>query len=183
MDSARSPVGFCNTVVLGGALTLHFIYPNPATARNVLGLYIKNLSDKLRQSQAHSAAAARASLTDEAKRTSDLLLQNQLYELIARQLEQEKVAEAETDFAFKTIQTPVVPDRPFKPRVALDTVLACVLASFIACFGIAFKAATDPEAPVREVTTIDTWNRRPAHHPEAGALREVHRDGSAVTPG
>jgi hypothetical protein len=131
----------CTYDRIQGSLTLHFMDSNRAVARQVLGLYIKNLSNELRQSDARGAGLAATALRDEAQRTSDVLLQAQLYRLMSHQIEQERLAQVESDFAFKIIQSPVVPDRPYKPSVLFDTFLAAGLTLFLVSFAVLVSAA------------------------------------------
>ncbi|HVC44919.1 MAG TPA: Wzz/FepE/Etk N-terminal domain-containing protein [Candidatus Binataceae bacterium] len=98
-----------------GNLTLYFLDPRPARARAILGLYLQSLRDQLRGEVTQTASAAALSLQGEINRTPDALLQNQLYELMARQLQREKLAQVQADFAFKVVEPPVVPDHYYLP--------------------------------------------------------------------
>jgi len=162
-DSQRKPTDWsiyrrfqgrfdCEYDRLGGSLTLHFMDRDPAVARRVLGLYIKNLSDKLRQAEAHSASLAAYALKDEASHSSDVLLQTELFQLMAHQLEQEKLAQVESDFAFKIIQSPVVPDRPYKPSVPFDTLLAALTAFLLVSFGVLVHSSIASTSEVESPT-------------------------------
>lgn len=110
-----------------GNLTLYFIDPDPARAQMILGLYLQNLRDKLRNEAVQTAAAAAASLQEEVRRTPDELLQNQLYELMARQIERGKLAQVQANFAFKVIEPPVVPDHYYAPSARRAGLLSGVL--------------------------------------------------------
>ena len=117
----------CQYDYVTGDVTLHFLDRDPARATRILGLYLESLRDKLRHEQVHSAKAAATALRAEALGTSDALLQTQLYELISRQVQREKLAQVEADFAFKVIDGPVAPDRPYSPRPLMDAILAGVI--------------------------------------------------------
>jgi len=93
----------------------------------VLGWYLEALRERLRSQEVQSAALAAKSLEDEISRTSDSLLQSQLYELLARQIQREKLSQVEADFAFKVIEPPVVPDAKFSPHVARAAMLTGLL--------------------------------------------------------
>ena len=123
----------CSYDRLTGNLTLHFLDPDPAEARRVRGVYVDYLRDKLRGEEERGASAAVDSLKEEARSTADTLMQTQLYELIARQLQREKVAQVEADFAFKVIDPPVVPDVSFSPRSLGDALLWSALAVISIC--------------------------------------------------
>ncbi len=129
----------CQYDYVTGNVTLHFLDRDPARATRILGLYLESLRDKLRRERVRSADAAAKALRAEALGTSDTLLQTQLYELISRQVQREKVAQVEADFAFKVIDGPVAPDRPYSPRPLLDAVVAGVVALILISLWIIFR--------------------------------------------
>jgi Chain length determinant protein len=98
-----------------GNMAIYFVDADPGVAREVLSDYLDNLRNKLRNEQVQSAARAAKSLQEEIQKTSDSLLQNQLYELMARQIQREKLAQVQADFAFRVIEPPLVPDRYYAP--------------------------------------------------------------------
>ena len=124
----------CSYDRLSGNLNLKFIDKTRESAKVILGFFIADLRDRVQSQEVRSAKGALSSLTEEANRTSDSLLRSQIYELISRQVEREKVAQAEADFAFKLIEPPVVPDRPYSPRALVDAVVAGLFA-FLGCCG------------------------------------------------
>lgn len=126
----------CEYDRLTGSLTLHFLAPDPGAAQRILGLYIDSLREKLRRHEIQSSAEAAASLEEEAQKTSDTLLQTHLYELTAQQLEREKLAQVQADFAFMVVEPPIVPDRPFRPRVLFDCIMSGMLALLLVSFGV-----------------------------------------------
>ena len=107
-----------------GNLTLYFLDPSPVEAQRVLGYYLDSLRDKLRNEEVQAGASAAASLEEEVRKSSDALLQTQLYELMARQIQREKIAEVQSDFAFKVVEPPVVPDNYFSPKARHNATLA-----------------------------------------------------------
>ena len=113
-------------------LTLSYEGHNRSEAERVLGFYIDDLREKLRSRQIRHAAAAIASLQDASKQTADAILQNQLYELIAAQIQRQKIAEVQADFAFIELDPPTSPDRPYRPASLLD----CVIAGLLSAIGI-----------------------------------------------
>lgn len=119
-----------------GNLALYFLDPDPELAQKVLEDYLISLREKVRNEEVQSAAAAVASLEAEIGKTSDALLQNQLYELVARQIQREKLAQVEADFAYKVIEPPVVPDQYYAPHARRDTILACTIVFVLLAGGI-----------------------------------------------
>jgi len=102
-------------------------------AQTILGFYVDDLRAKLREEQVGTTTATAKSLRDEAGSTPDTLLQQQLFQLIAEQLQQQKLAMVDANFAFKVIDAPRASDRPYSPSVLLVTGLAFVVTLFISC--------------------------------------------------
>jgi hypothetical protein len=125
----------CQYDRVSGNMTLYFTDSSRAEAQQMLTYYVDSLRDRVRREEVQGAKTAAASLEDEARSTGDSLLRAQLYELISRQIQREKLAQAEADFAFKLIEPPVVPDRPFSPRPKLDSVLAGALVFMLVSIG------------------------------------------------
>lgn len=116
-----------------GNLTLYFLDPSPAEAQRVLGYYLDSLRDKLRNEEVEAGASAAASLEEEVRKSSDALLQTQLYELMARQIQREKIAEVQSDFAFKVVEPPVVPDNYFAPKARHNATIAASITFVLVC--------------------------------------------------
>lgn len=116
-----------------GNVELSFIDSSQERARQVLAWYLEALREGLRSQEVQSAAVAAKSLEDEVSQTSDSLLQNQLYELLARQIQREKLAQVEADFAFKVIEPPVVPDSKYSPHVTRAGIATGAITFFLMC--------------------------------------------------
>jgi hypothetical protein len=153
-----------------GNLTLYFMDPSPAEAQRVLGFYLDSLRDKLRNEEVQAGASAAASLQEEVRQSSDALLQTQLYELMARQIQREKIAEVQSDFAFKVVEPPVVPDNYFAPKARQNATMAASITFVLVCTWIlasdfirrakAQLEAID-QAPDQSDTTPDDPSPRP----------------------
>jgi hypothetical protein len=61
-----------------------------------------------------------------------------LYDLIAKQIQKQQLAEVEADFSFVMIEPPVVPDRPFRPNVTRNCVMVLLLSFGISGFLLIF---------------------------------------------
>ena len=88
---------------------------DPIRAQEILQYYLDDFRELQRQEAIRNASAAIQSLEKEAGSTGDSLLRENLYALAARQVERQKLAEVEADFAFKVLEQPVSPDRPYSP--------------------------------------------------------------------
>jgi uncharacterized protein involved in exopolysaccharide biosynthesis len=122
-----------------GNLTITYIDQDPAMAREVVGYYLQALQDKLRAEEMQSASIAAKSLQEEVSHTSDSLLQQQLYQLMAYQIQREKLAQLQANFAFKVIEPPMVPDHKYSPHTLIETLLAGVVVIFFGCVYLTFR--------------------------------------------
>ena len=110
----------CDYSVKNSSITLTFQDPSRERSRRILGYEIGDLREMLRSREVHNASEAAASLNDQIVRTSDSLLKQEINNLIAAQIQREKLAEIEADFAFTVLQPPVSPDLPVWPRVMVN---------------------------------------------------------------
>ncbi len=110
-----------------GNIELDYLDKDPDEARLILGFYIDGLRELLRRNVIDSAANARKALNEDVTHTSDPIVRERLYDLIAAQLRRDDEAKAQSDFAFKVIELPVVPDKPHRPRPLLYSAVAAAL--------------------------------------------------------
>jgi LPS O-antigen subunit length determinant protein (WzzB/FepE family) len=108
-------------------LGVHFLAEDPIRAQEILQFYLDDLRELQRQEAIKNAAAAIESLEKEADSTGDSLLKENLYALVARQVQRQKLAEVEADFAFKLLEAPISPDRPYWPRASVNCFLVMIL--------------------------------------------------------
>jgi hypothetical protein len=158
-----------------GNLTLYFLDPSPDDAKRILGYYLDSLRDKLRNEEVQSAASAAASLLEEVRKTSDALLQTQLYELMARQIQRQKIAEVQSDFAFKVVEPPVVPDNYFSPKARHNATLAASITFALVCIWILasdfIRRAKEQFAAINQAPIAPTADDEP---PRPDDSEEVH---------
>jgi LPS O-antigen subunit length determinant protein (WzzB/FepE family) len=121
----------CEASPKTGNITITYIAATQEQAERILGYYIEDLRDLLRSREVNDAGSAVESLQVEANRTADAVLRSDLYDLIARQLERKKMAQVQADFAFRVLDPPAAPDKPYTPTVILD----CLLMGFLTAFG------------------------------------------------
>jgi len=123
----------CEYSVGDGNITMSYLDPSRATAQRNLGYYIDDLRQKLREEQIHTTGAAIKSLQEEAKSTPDSLLEAQLYQLVAQELQEQKLAMVDADFAFKVIENPAASDRPYSPNTLMVAGLAGIVSLVLCC--------------------------------------------------
>jgi len=157
----------CDYNMKTGNLTLSFDAKTREEAQRILGYYVDDLRDKLRGREVHEAAIAVGSLREEVNKTPDSLLQSQLYELMASQLQREKLAQVEADFAFTVIEPPVAPDNPSWPHPTRNCVLVIVFAPLL-MFGTirAFDRILQMSAEMRRRTAAPGRSSNEAATPE-----------------
>jgi LPS O-antigen subunit length determinant protein (WzzB/FepE family) len=148
----------CGYDRMTGNITLQFLASSRQRALAVLAGYIENLRKKLRTEEMEEAHEAIVSLRQEAVATADTILQTQLYQLIALQLQRQKLAEVQADFDFKVIDPPMVPDKPARPRPAIAAAVTGGLAlmSVMIVTGYRRPADAQPRSPRRQVASQRT---------------------------
>ncbi len=134
----------CDYSVKNSSMTMSFEDPSRERARRILGYEIDDLRERLRSREVRNAADAVASLNQQITRISDSLLKQEIYQLIATQIQREELAEVEADFAFTVLQPPVSPDLPVWPRVLVNTLGAGFIALILSSIAIlVFEAWRD----------------------------------------
>lgn len=124
----------CDASLKSGNITITYIGDTQEQAERILGYYVEDLRDVLRAREVSDAGSAIESLQAEANRTADAVLRSDLYNLIARQLERKKMAQVQADFAFRVLDPPAAPDKPYSPKIFLD----CFLIGFLTVLGSIF---------------------------------------------
>lgn len=146
-----------------GNLTLSYEAKSPNEAERILGYYVDDLREKLRSREVQGADEAIDSMKQEARVTSDVLLQTQLYELIAKQLQQVKLAQVQADFAFTVLDPPIAPDKPSHPKPLLDCAIVAFLSMMVASTVVLFVHApylSRPEIHARYRQSVENQERK-----------------------
>jgi uncharacterized protein involved in exopolysaccharide biosynthesis len=115
-------------------MQLSFEQKDPVLAQTILNYYVLGLSEFLRQQTLTDAAAQQAQLSLQLAKTTDPMLRNRLYEVIAKQIEKETLAKVQKYYSFNIIDPAFVPEKKFKPKRAQICLLSVVVAFFIAIF-------------------------------------------------
>lgn len=90
---------------------VHSVHPEPETAKYLVDLYLKALSEFLRNETITEARNLQHFLAETAHNTSDVLLREKLYEMLEQAQSKELFAYAHTPYGFKIIDPAVVPDK------------------------------------------------------------------------
>jgi hypothetical protein len=165
-----------------GNLTVSFIDPDPDTAKQILGFYLSDLRAKLRGRAINESRNAVAALRDEIGATSDPTIELQLATLLAQEIQQEKTAEVQADFAFTMIQMPAVPDYVYRPNLLLECSIVFVLVPLFYFIGIMFYTRVYlPAQAIQEASSAPPIEARPssvAAHSEPAEGRPARRVGT-----
>jgi len=123
-----------------GSLTLTFLDPDRKTARWILAAYVDDLREKLRERTIADTTAAIRSLEDEFRNTPDALLQQQLAQIVAQEMQQKSSARAEADFAFSVTEPPYVPTKTYEPSVGLTCLVELLVIPLLAFLALEIHA-------------------------------------------
>jgi uncharacterized protein involved in exopolysaccharide biosynthesis len=117
-------------------ITIMFEHPDPETVKNIVDYYLTELSETLREEVLKDSKDNRHFFNQQIERTSDALLREKIYTLLAREIEKETFALAQKYYGFVILDPPVVPDidKKLKPKRALICILSVVVAFFAAIF-------------------------------------------------
>jgi hypothetical protein len=116
-----------------GLLRLRYVANDRQIAVQMLTILLNDLIADVRDRDIAGYAAQIKSLQAQADRSSDQLLREDLYGIIAKRIEQLSTADASALVAFRIIETPYVPPKAYKPQplvYAAATAAATPLALF-----------------------------------------------------
>jgi hypothetical protein len=102
-----------------GLLRLRYVAHNPKNAQRMLSILLADLIASVRERDIAGYAAQIKSLETRANQTSDGFLRADLYEIIAKRIEQLSTADASALVAFRMIEAPFVPPEVYQPRPLL----------------------------------------------------------------
>jgi len=117
-----------------GTIAIAVDYPDPQIAAKLVQYTIDTLRTHMSEEAIRIANKNKKLLEKELIKTSDPIIQQKLYALIAQQVETITMARVNENFAFKVIDPPRVPDRKYKPKRTLMVMVAFVTALFFSIF-------------------------------------------------
>ena len=101
---------------VGGVLRIRYVARDRESAEKMLTILVDDLISDVRDRDIASYSAQIKSLQEHANHTSDELLRADIYEIIAKRMEQLATAEATALTTFRIIEAPYVPRDPYQPR-------------------------------------------------------------------
>jgi hypothetical protein len=154
-----------------GNIALDYEDTSPAQAERVLGYIIDDLRELVRTKQIREAKGAVASLKDEAGRSPDPMIEAALYQLIATQIQREKMAEVQADFAFTIIEPSGASDLKVWPSATLFCFLAACVTFAMASIYILFIHSPSVTFMREDESTLQSTGKKEGNGLDAEALR------------
>ena len=117
-------------------ITVSVEHKNPEFARSVVDYYLTELSEGLRAKVLKDAQENMRFLTEQLERTTDPLLREKIYNMLAKEIEKDTFARAQNYFGFYVLDPPIAPDlnKQVKPKRSMICILSVVVAFFVAVF-------------------------------------------------
>ena len=117
-------------------ITVSFENEDPEFARKMVDYYLTELSEGLRTEVLKDAEENMRFLTAQLDKTTDPLLKEKIYSMLAKEIEKDTFARAQTYYGFYVLDPPIAPDldKKAKPKRALICILSMVVAFFVAVF-------------------------------------------------
>lgn len=139
------------------ALTIKFDHEDPYFARDMVDYYVTELSEMLREETLTDASENQRFLRMQLMRTSDALMKEKIYAMLAREIEKETFARAQKYYSFQVLDPPIVPDldKKVKPKRSMICILSVTVAFFVAVF-LAFFIEYVKRLRTRETTQRTT---------------------------
>ena len=117
-------------------MTIKFDHKDPQFAKEMADHYLTELSETLREETLKDAEENQRFLRKQLEQTPDTLMKEKISAMLAREIEKEIFARAQTYYSFQVLDPPFVPDldKKVKPRRALICILSVTVAFFVAVF-------------------------------------------------
>ena len=110
-----------------GIIEISVEYRDPKIAAGIINYMLSELTDYMSSEAKRVAETNRNYLESIIDRNSDPLIRQNIYSLIARQIEMSMMAEVKENFAFRILDPPRVPDKKIKPRETINMAAAFVM--------------------------------------------------------
>ena len=118
-------------------ITIFVDFYDPEMAARIAEYYLLTLTDYMSSEAKRVAATNRKYLEEQLGNTTDPIIKQKTYNMIAEQIETGMMAEVKENFAFKVIDPPLAPDRKIKP-IRSKMVLLSLFISLILSICVAF---------------------------------------------
>ena len=119
-----------------GIIRVAFDHRDPEIAKQIVEHYLAELSGILRQEVLRDAAENMRFFRAQLERTSDPLLKEKIYDMLAKEIEKDTFARAQKYYGFLVLDAPIAPDpdKKVSPKRSLICILSVLLAFLFAAF-------------------------------------------------
>jgi hypothetical protein len=117
-------------------LKVAFEHREPEKAKNIVEYFLIQTSETMREVVLKDAAENMRFLNEQLEKATDPLLRAKIYDMLAKEIEKDTFARAQTYYGFYVLDPPVAPDpdKKARPKRALICILSVVVAFFVAVF-------------------------------------------------
>jgi uncharacterized protein involved in exopolysaccharide biosynthesis len=159
-------------------ITASIEHKDPEFAKCLMQYYLTELSEGLRAKVLKDAQENMKFLTEQLDRTNDPLLREKIYGMLAKEIEKDTFARAQTYYGFYVLDPPIAPDlnKKASPKRSLICVLSVVVAFFAAvflAFFLEYLNRLKTEEPDRYQQLKDGLRLR---HRKRKATKEIRQD-------
>ncbi|MFC1857775.1 Wzz/FepE/Etk N-terminal domain-containing protein [Thermodesulfobacteriota bacterium] len=111
-------------------------HEDPELAKKIVEYYIKELSETLREEVLSGATENQRFFKQQLEKTSDSLLKEKIYNMLAGEIEKEMFARGQKYYGFVVLDPPITsdPDKKVKPKRSIICILSVMVAFFLAVF-------------------------------------------------
>ena len=120
-------------------ITISADFPDPDMAAKIVYYFIITLNEHMSSEAKRIAVVNKEYLERQLRETSDSLVQQKIYNLIAEKIETMMMAEVKEGFAFRVLDPPMAPDIKSKPKRAIMVIVAFMVALFLGVFVVLFR--------------------------------------------
>ncbi|MGV8080484.1 MAG: GNVR domain-containing protein [Syntrophales bacterium] len=114
------------------SITIAVSCPDPDMAARIAEYFLTALNDHMSSEARRVVLVNRKYLEEQLDKTADPFIRQNIYNMIAQQIERSMTVEAKENFAFKVIDPPRAPDRKSKPKRAQIVLVSLFLSLFLA---------------------------------------------------
>jgi hypothetical protein len=112
---------------------------SPELAAQWLSLLIKDINEEIRQRDLREAERSIVYLNKQIEETNKADVKATLFSLVEEQMKTKMLANVRSEYVFKTIDPPVVPEMKAKPMRALIVVASVILGFMFSCLIVLFR--------------------------------------------
>lgn len=125
-----------STDIKKNTISVKVNHAEPKFAQQMVERYLIELSETLRENTLNDARGKQIFFQEQLTKTSDALLKEKIYALLAAEIEKETFARAIKFYSFEVLDPPIVPDldKKIRPKRAIICILSVISAFFLAIF-------------------------------------------------